>query len=241
MDSFKRLTPQEMRDKILNDYYENVYQQYLFGRGTQSLGITYFEKAVEKFWTIQNPNSVLEIGGGSGEHLKYVKYIPGEKYISLDLRAPLTDSHINQISSKLKSKLQFIQGNAEKLQFKDNEFDRVYSTCLLHHVDDVLAVLHEARRVTKIGGEIAFIIPTDPGLLNQFIKRIISYPKMRRISKVKPELFYAIEHKNHIGSILELIKFVFKNDNLQFHFRPFRIRSWNFNLLVVVKVTKTKN
>jgi ubiquinone/menaquinone biosynthesis C-methylase UbiE len=241
MDDFKEFTPQELRDKILNDYYENVYQQYLFGKGTQSLGIKYFEKAVEKFWTIQNPNSVLEIGGGSGEHLKYIKYIPGKKYISLDLRAPLTASHTNQISSKLKSKLQFIQGDAQKLQFKDNEFDRVFSTCLLHHVEDVFAVLHEARRVTKIGGEIAFIVPTDPGLLNQFIKKIISYPKMRKITKIKPELFYALDHKNHVGSILELIKFVFKNDKLQLHFRPFRIRSWNFNLLVVAKITKTKD
>jgi hypothetical protein len=102
----------------------------------------------------------------------------------------------------------------------------------------VLAVLLKARRVTVQGGEIAFIIPTDPGVLNQLVKRVVSYPKLRKLTEIRPELFYALDHKNHVGSILELIKFVYSEDHLELHYRPFRIRSWNLNLLVVAKIVK---
>jgi ubiquinone/menaquinone biosynthesis C-methylase UbiE len=228
----------EIRAELLAEYYSKIYQSYLFNCGSQGKGIDYFEKAVEKFWLIRNPGRVLEIGGGSGEHLKYLNYIPLEEYISIDVREPFTLSHTKDLPQELLSKVKFMIGNAESLQFPDFTFDRVYTTCLLHHVDDVLAVLMEARRVTKEGGEIAFIVPTDPGILNQFVKRMISYPKLRRLTKVRPELFYALDHKNHVGSILELIRFVFSKDDLKFHYRPFRLESWNLNLLVVAKVTK---
>jgi len=163
------------------------------------------------------------------------------KYVSFDLREPFSNTHIENLNQEFLLKLKFMTGNAQKMPFKDCSFDRVYSTCLLHHVDDVLAVLLEARRVTTSGGEIAFIIPTDPGLLNQLIKKLISYPKMRKLSKIKPELFYALDHRNHVGSILELIEFVFQKDNLKMHYRPFRIRSWNLNLLVVAKIIKSSD
>jgi ubiquinone/menaquinone biosynthesis C-methylase UbiE len=234
----KDKTSAQMRSEILSEYYSKVYQEYLFGNGPQAAGISYFERAIEKFWMNKDPNKVLEIGGGNGEHLKYLRYIPREEYISLDIREPHTKVHTQALTEEFLSKLRFIKGDAEALPFRSASFDRVYSTCLLHHVDDVLSVLLEAKRVTVSGGEIAFLIPTDPGVLNQLVKRFISYPKMRKLSKIKPELFYAIDHKNHVGSILQIISFVFEKDDLTFHFRPFGIKSWNLNLIVVAKIIK---
>jgi len=231
----------EIRNSMLDEYYSNDYQKYLFGKNAQSLGIRYFEKTIESFWVTKNPRKILELGGGSGEHLKFVQDVPEIKYVSLDLRQNITKNHQSEASTELLKKIEFVIGNAEILPFPNLEFDRVFSTCLLHHVDDVLAVLLEARRVAIAGGEIAFIVPTDPGLVNQFIKRVISYPKLRKISKIKPELIYALEHKNHIGGILELIKFVYQKDELRLHYRPFRIKSWNLNLLVVAHVIKSKS
>jgi ubiquinone/menaquinone biosynthesis C-methylase UbiE len=228
-----------VRERILSEYYTNIYQDYLFSKDTQGRGIDYFEKSVEKYWSNKNPSKVLEIGGGSGEHLKYIDFIPEIEYISLDLRLPTTDVHTKNLAPEFLAKLRFKIGNAESLPFDDQSFDRIYSTCLLHHVDDVLAVLMEVRRVAQVGAEIAFLMPTDPGILNQIIKRIISYPKMRKLSKIRPQVFYALDHKNHIAGIIELIKFVFKDDNLQFSHKPFLIPSWNFNLLIVAKIIKS--
>lgn len=229
----------EIKKKILDEYYSTVYEKYLFSGGAQATGISYFEKQIEKFWIEKTPNSVLEIGGGNGEHLPFLKYIPGQKYVSLDLRESTTTRYTNGLAEDFKRKLNFVSGNAQNLPFDSESFDRVFSTCLLHHVDDVLAVLLEAKRVTKEGGEIAFVFPTDPGILNHFAKRMISYRKMRKASSIRPQLFYALEHKNHIFSIIELIKFVFQEDELRFHYRPFSfIKSWNLNLLVVAKIVK---
>lgn len=228
-----------IKKKILNDYYENVYQKYLFGKGIQAQGISFFEKSIEKYWNNKkNPESILELGGGNGEHIKFVKYFPKKNYDLVDIRKPENTNHINRLTSRQKKKIKFVKANAENLPFRDNFYDKVFSTCLLHHVDEPMAVMIESKRVTKINGEIAFILPTDPGILNQLVKKTISYRKMKKISTTNPKLIYAIEHRNHINSLLEQAKFVFKNDILNFHYRPFFIPSWNMNLWVVVKVTK---
>ena len=93
-----------IREKILNEFYSSSYQKAFFQRDIQGLGIDWFERSIEKFWSIKSPNNVLEIGGGSGEHLKYLKYIPKGSYISLDLRPHFTLDHLRGISSDLLSK-----------------------------------------------------------------------------------------------------------------------------------------
>jgi ubiquinone/menaquinone biosynthesis C-methylase UbiE len=229
----------EIKNCILDEYYNNVYQQFLFAGGAQGRGISYFEKQIENFWEKVQPNRVLEIGGGSGEHLPFLRYTPTEKYVSLDLRPIITKKHLEGLSKDFQSKLSFVEGNAENLPFIDSSFDRVFTTCLLHHVDDVLAVLLEARRVTEVGGEIAFVFPTDPGVLNQFVKKLVSFRKIKKLTKIRPQLFYALEHQNHVAGIMELITYVYRNDDLKFNYRPFRLlHSWNFNLLVVAKIVK---
>ena len=229
----------EIRDSILSKYYNEIYQDYLFQNDVQGLGIDYFEKQIEKYWRKNPPENVLEIGGGNGEHLNYIDYIPTKSYKSLDLRTSHVSKHLEKKSDEFKSKFQFITGDAQELSFKDETFDRVFTTCLLHHVEDVLAVLLEVRRVTVPGGEIAFIFPTDPGLLNQFVKKLVSFRKLRKLTDIRPELFYALDHRNHVLSIIELIKFVYKQDDLVFHYKPFCLKSWNMNLLVVAHVTKS--
>jgi ubiquinone/menaquinone biosynthesis C-methylase UbiE len=235
----KEKNAREIRSEILAKYYSEIYQSYLFQKDTQGIGIRYFEMSLEKFWKKTIPEKVLEIGGGSGEHLPYLKYIPGKSYTSVDIRDKFSDDHTLKLSDEFIKKIDFVKGDAQNLPFPNESFDRVFSTCLLHHVDDVLAVLLEARRVTVQGGEIAFVIPTDPGILNQLVKRIVSYPKLRKLTEIRPELFYALDHRNHVGSILEVIKFVYSGDQLELHYRPFRISSWNLNLLVVAKIVKT--
>jgi hypothetical protein len=94
------------------------------------------------------------------------------------------------------------------------------------------------RRVTKIGGEIGISLPADPGVLNRFIKSIISYPRIRKLTDLDPKLIYALEHKNHIGGMLSIMKYVFRDDELKIKYHPFRLKSWNLNLAIVVKVTK---
>jgi ubiquinone/menaquinone biosynthesis C-methylase UbiE len=232
----------EIKIEILNNYYENVYQEYLFSSGLQSIGINWFEKKLEEYWENRQVKNlkVLELGAGNGEHLPYVSPYGISSYTCLDLRqAKNFKEHLKNLDRDFARSIKFIQGNAEQLPFKEKSFHRVSSTCLLHHVDDPLQVLLEARRVTMTKGELAFLLPTDPGLVNYLIKKIISYPKIRKISNLDPELIYALEHKNHFRGILTLIKFVFKDDTISVRYSPFKMPSYNLNALCVVHIVKS--
>jgi hypothetical protein len=98
----------------------------------------------------------------------------------------------------------------------------------------VLAVLLESKRVVAEFGEVIFILPTDPGTLNYLIKKFISYPKLRRQGLVNPELTYAIDHRNHVGSIISQFKYVFSDSKVTLYFKPFHVKSTNFNLYLAL-------
>ena len=133
-----------------------------------------------------------------------------------------------------------MEGDAEKLDFKEGTFDRVLATCLLHHLHDPLRAMEEARRVASKGAEICFVIPTDPGILNRAIKKFITFRKLRKISIYPPELYYALDHQNHVESLLQIFKYVFREDEIKVKYFPFRFRSWNLNLLMTLKATKNR-
>lgn len=226
------------REDFLNDYYEKIYDKYLFDSSLQSRGINYFEKLLEKHWaTDSDITNVLEVGAGKGEHLSYVKIFPSSAYVALDLRKIDVDLTSLGLHPDFQKVIQFRQGDVHSLNFEDEYFDRVSSTCLFHHLEDPLKALYEIRRVTKIGGQIRIAMPTDPGIANQFVKKIVSYPRLRKLTSYDPKLIYALEHRNHIGGLIQLIKTVFDQDSLQFEYYPFKVKSWNLNLAVVAGIT----
>ena len=62
-----------------------------------------------------------------------------------------------------KSVCTFRVDNCEKTGFQDNEFDLIYGTGVLHHLE-LEKCLNEIRRILKKDGEIIFIEPmgTNP-------------------------------------------------------------------------------
>jgi len=65
----------------------------------------------------------------------------------------------------LASRIDLVQGEAERLPFRDAEFDHLTFTYLLRYVDDPAATLAELARVVKPGGRIAaleFGLPDPP-------------------------------------------------------------------------------
>jgi hypothetical protein len=88
------------------------------------------------------------------------------------------------------------------------------------------------------GGEIAIGLPTDPGLINRLIKYMFTYRKARKVGICNPKLIYSLEHRNHIGGLIDIALAVYKNDIVTVRYRPFGIKSWNLNLAVLIKVQK---
>jgi demethylmenaquinone methyltransferase/2-methoxy-6-polyprenyl-1,4-benzoquinol methylase len=59
--------------------------------------------------------------------------------------------------TRVEPRVQFVQGEAERLPFGDAEFDALTFTYLLRYVDDRAATLRELARVVKPGGRIGMV------------------------------------------------------------------------------------
>lgn len=227
---------------ILEEYYRESYQEILYKKGLLNFGINFFHKQVEKHWKNKNPfELLLEIGSGNGEHFKFVERFPSKKYFGIDLRLPDVNLLQDGINENMVDNFQFIHGDVQKIPFEDEYFDRVICTCVLHHTDSPMLALEEIRRVVKKSGEISILLSTDPGFLNNLSRFLITNRVIKHHSPYSPKLIYALDHVNHIAGLIEIIKFVFDSDELEFHYAPFSfLRSWNFNLAIVAKITIAK-
>ncbi len=99
-----------------------------------------------------NINSILDLGGGTGWFAKKLEEkIPNIEVYSIDLARPWM---------RLDG-VEYIQGNALKLPFKDNSFDVVSAHAILHHVPENLdEAIKEVERVLKPHG---LFIAEEPG------------------------------------------------------------------------------
>ena len=236
------------RDYIINDYYEKIFDTLCY-TGAQKRGSAYFHRIIEKYYNNSKDHmlDILEVGAGSGEHLPYLNsstLYNLNSYTLLDLREQsLAFSNVTpkiNINNKYGSKKHFfyIQGSVEKIPFKSGKFDRVTSTCLFHHLDNPLKGFQEIRRVLRVGGQASIGLPTDPGLLNRIVKKVITFPAARKAGIGDPRLIYALEHRNHVGGLIQIARTAFKNDHIKIYYKPFLIPSWNLNLAAVIHVEK---
>lgn len=226
------------KKEVLQHFYNDVYSKYLYSGGVQQKGTAWASKLLEKQFSVSGIDYALEIGGGSGEHLRFVETYPRISYYSLDIRKPDIQISTVDASNNLKKVLSFVVGDAENIPFEDSTMDRISGTCVLHHLHDPFQALQEIRRVAKNEAEIVFVLPTDPGFLNRMVKKIITFRKLRKLSSYPPELFYALDHQNHIESLIQIFKYVFRNDEVEVKYYPLRLKSWNFNMLVSLKAIK---
>ena len=211
-----------------NEFCNNLYGE-LQSDGCCSRYVDISHRALEKRLPHLPDNSIiLEVGGNLGEHCKYVTH-RYQKYIVSDYRKidlPVIDT-----------KIVFDQQNVETLSYDDNSFDRVLMGCLLHHVNYPEVALRQIRRVVKDGGLVSITLPTDPGLLYRFGKRIGPYRSLKKLNhQFRPEYFHYQQHRNHYPGLLSLITEVFKGDRITERRFPLPIRSWNFNLFTVFQI-----
>jgi ubiquinone/menaquinone biosynthesis C-methylase UbiE len=221
-----------------SEYYEEFYSD-VQRKGIQGWGNSLGDKSLERYWRCPTPKSVLEVGSSAGQHLPWSASRQHERYVCLDLD-PLASRLSPQQSAFLSSfrNLHFVAGDAHRLPFADESFDRVVSTCLLHHLSDAEQALFEIRRVLRPGGEFGVEMPTDPGVLNRIVKAAITYPSMKRLGVTNPRLTYAREHRNQIGGLIVLLREVFKGDDFTVRYHPFRVPTWNLNLFVTFHVRR---
>lgn len=178
-------------------------------------------------------SNVLEVGAHKGEHLPYVRHT-FDSYTLSDIQLMPPDD-----VKQLPNCVEFVLANLESLPFENSTFDRVLSTCVLHHVSNLEDAIDELIRVCKPGGVISILLPTDPGLTYRWVKFLGSGIKAKRLGLFKQvELFHAREHRNHYHSIAVILRSKFEFHAFHVKFWPFRVPSWNLNALTVWEIHK---
>ncbi|MBS3137687.1 class I SAM-dependent methyltransferase [Candidatus Woesearchaeota archaeon] len=128
-----------------------------------------FDKIAQEY-----PNGkLLEIGCGIGTDLREFAR-RGMQVTGVDL----TENAINYTKQHLEAfnlKGKLIVSDAEKLPFKDNTFDVVYSFGVLHHTPNTQKAINEVHRVLKSSGK-AVIMLYHKISLNYAAHRILDVP-----------------------------------------------------------------
>jgi ubiquinone/menaquinone biosynthesis C-methylase UbiE len=140
---------------------------------------------------------VLDVGCGQGIDL--VRYArAGANVTGVDL----TPRHVELARTHLEvSGLSgtVAQGDAERLPFADDSFDRVSSNGVLHHTPDIEAALREIRRVLRPGGE-ARIIVYNRSSLHYWIAQVVDSGLMQRKLFTERSMEGVLRHVEHSTS-----------------------------------------
>ena len=100
----------------------------------------------------EDSKRILDLGCGDGTRLSYLS--KGRYGVGID-----TSKKAISLAKEKYKEVEFIDGNIEKLPFKDASFDLVYSAFVLEHLTQPEVVLNEAIRVTAPKGKICLVAP----------------------------------------------------------------------------------
>lgn len=97
---------------------------------------------------------VLEVGVGTGKNIPYYPNIMD--FTAIDFSEKML--HKAKLKAKdLNKNVQLLHMDAQKMDFEDNTFDIVFTTCVFCSVPDPIKGLKEIRRVCKPNGKIIMI------------------------------------------------------------------------------------
>jgi demethylmenaquinone methyltransferase/2-methoxy-6-polyprenyl-1,4-benzoquinol methylase len=108
---------------------------------------------------------VLDVATGTGLVAFALARCGGCEVTALDQSEQMLAGARARLASRpsLTGRIAFIQGEAERLPFPDEEFDALTFTYLLRYVDDRAATMRELARVVKPGGRIGMLEFAVPG------------------------------------------------------------------------------
>ena len=146
MDRVKSTHPvrasQQETFTILNviQYYSFTSQYYFFR--------DYFSKKY------QLEGRGLEIGGATGQGSAFIRlFFPDTQMIASDV-APVNVELAEKIAQRLGFETDyFVMADAERLPFKPDSFDFMYSSGMLHHLSDLRKALRQGYKALKPGAK----------------------------------------------------------------------------------------
>jgi ubiquinone/menaquinone biosynthesis C-methylase UbiE len=140
--------------------FENIFYKALYNMYEDFNSIIY-KKAKKKI--------ILDYGCGVGSVTEKIANFYPEKLVGIDI-SEVSINKASENAKKLNLQIEYSVDNCENLKFKENTFDLVFGSGILHHLD-IDKAINEISRVLKNNGEMIFLEPlgTNP-LINLYRK-----------------------------------------------------------------------
>lgn len=152
----------------MNDRFSNAdAYEYLMGRWSRVLA----EKFLD-FSGIEDGERVLDVGCGTGALIaSLAAQTARSKITGIDPVGPFVDYARRDITS---SRVKFALGDAVKLPYPSDSFDRCLSLLVIMFIRDCGRAVDEMRRVTRPGGTVAACVWDKAGMeMNSIFARTI--------------------------------------------------------------------
>ena len=114
----------------------------------------WFTKWRKKLFSTLKGN-ILEVGIGTGNNIDY--YNTNAKVVGVDFSEKMLEKAKEKLNKSSKKNISLKQMDVEKLNFKDNSFDYVVTSCVFCSVPNPIKGLKEIRRVLKPKGKLIMI------------------------------------------------------------------------------------
>lgn len=178
----------ENKEKNVQEMFSSIAGKYDLNNTLLSLGIHYYwKRRVVQAARIPEKGVILDIASGTGDiAIKLArKAKAGVKVISSDLNLEMLKVGAEKIRKKgLSEKISAVQGNAEKMQFRDNSIDLVTVGFGVRNFNNLQAGLHEIYRILKPGGQFICLEFSKPtGLFWRKIYNFYSFIFLPRIGQ----------------------------------------------------------
>ncbi len=222
----------EYREKFSEIYDDSNYSSPL-----QSSVMRASHRLVEKAYTHKSCYSrVLEVGAGTGEHVKFVRH-QFDEYILSDIDQTTLEVAKKKLVGIFDGKLTYKAQTGNGLDYSDNTFDRLIATHVLEHIYQPHLAVKEWVRVLKHGGVLSILIPTDPGIAWRLGRHL--GPRRNAIAQgIAYDYVMAREHVNSCNNLIAILRHYFHQADEAWW--PLPIPSIDLNLFFVFHARITK-
>tara|TARA_B110000285_G_scaffold3695_1_gene3872 strand:+ start:653 stop:1393 length:741 start_codon:yes stop_codon:yes gene_type:complete len=152
------------KGRFENIFYKALYNMY------EDFNSCISEKAKKK---------VLDYGCGVGSVTQKIAKFNPEKLVGIDI-SEISISKAIESAKNLKLLIEYSVDNCENTKFKENTFDLVFGSGILHHLNTEKAI-NEINRVLKNNGEMVFLEPLGTNPVINFYRKLT--PNSRSIDE----------------------------------------------------------
>jgi len=174
------------------------------------------------------PNFVrtLEIGAGSGEHMKYEALTEEQKrnYVAVDIRPNM----IEELHRKFPD-IQAVVGDCQqRMEFEDGHFDRILAIHVLEHLPNLPEAVKEMYRLCdKRKGKLCIVIPCEGSLAYSLARRVSAQRIFEKRYKQSYKWFIEREHINLPAEIFSELSPYFSLESSSYFPLPLKLTTVN--------------